>query len=75
MAKKPTVQSPIPTVQVINDPRPALPRAEQPCLWTKARENRTRFIRAKGRVKKSLRACRKSPHEKMWRVLVTHVIL
>lgn len=29
MAKKPTVQSPIPTVQVINDPRPALPRAKQ----------------------------------------------
>lgn len=29
MAKKTTVQSPIPTVQVINDPQPALPRAER----------------------------------------------
>lgn len=27
MAKKPTVQSPIPTVQVINDPRPPLPKS------------------------------------------------
>lgn len=46
------------------------PEPSEACLWTKARENITRFIRAKGRVKKSRRAWGKRPQEKMWCVLV-----
>lgn len=43
----------------------------RPCLWTKARENITRFIRARGRVKKSRGVWGKGPQEEMgWSLAV-----
>lgn len=61
MAKKPTVQSPIPTVQVINDPRPPLPRAEQGLSLDKGQGKQNKIYKSQRQTEEELQGMQKKP--------------